>query len=341
MRKSIKAIFSVASIATATALLISMSNEANAQQKIKLSFAFFASEASYPGPVMTEWVKRIEKATNGQVTVDKYPDGTLLKRDDTFDGVLNGVADIGMTAIADPGRFPVQYGIGLPLGIKNGSVASRVAYDLVHEFKPKELQNFKVLTIMATGPGYLQTRSPITRLEELKGKEIRGTGGGVNALRRLGANPVGMPITEVPQALQTGVIEGYMTSIEVLKDFKLAEMVKHVTLYPMNVLTFAVVMNKAKWDSLPQNVKDAIDGMSRDLAIFAGDLYDKRAAETVEWSKTTHGVKFHDLTQEEAARWTKATEPLVAEWIKKQEAAGFPAKNFLDRLVQLRDAPVK
>lgn len=318
---------------------VSVANAAD--EKIKLSFAYFASEKSYPGPVMTEWAKRIEEATNGQVTVEKFPDGTLLKRDEMFDGVLNGVVDIGMTSIADPGRFPVQYGIGLPLGLENGSIASRVAYDLVTEFKPKELADFKVLTIMATGPGYLQTNEPITTLADLKGKEIRGTGGGVDVLRSLGAAPVGMPITEVPQALQTGVIDGYMTSIEVIKDFKLAEMVKHVTEYPMNVLTFAVVMNKAKWESLPKNVQEAIDAMSRDLAVYAGDLYDERAAEAIAWAKSEHGVEFQKISDEEAAKWKEATSPLIEQWIKKQEAAGLPAKDFLDRLQQLSEANAK
>lgn len=314
---------------------------AEAQSKIKLSFAYFAAENSYPGPVMTEWAKRIEAATKGRVTVDKYPDGTLLKRDNMFDGVLKGVVDIGMSTIADPGRFPVQYGIGLPVGLKNGTIASQVTYDLVREFNPKELQDFKVLTVMATGPGFLQTKFPVTSMADLKGKEIRGTGGGVHALRKLGANPVGMPITEVTQALQTGVIHGYMTSIEVIKEFKLAEMVSHVTEYPFNVLTFAVVMNKAKWESLPKDVQEAIDGMSRDLAIYAGKIYDERANEAIEWAKSKHGVKFTQLSDAEAKKWTEALEPLIDEWVKKQEAAGLPGRKFIDRLGQLRDAASK
>ncbi|MGB3391213.1 MAG: TRAP transporter substrate-binding protein [Pseudaminobacter sp.] len=337
-----KTIIKILPMAAAAALALGAATfSANADEKIKLSFAYFASEQSYPGPVMTEWVKRIEEATNGQVSVDKYPDGTLLKRDEMFDGVLSGVVDIGMSSIADPGRFPVQYGIGLPLGLEDGRIASIVAYDLVNEFQPKELADFKVLTIMATGPGYLQTSSPMTSLADLKGKEVRGTGGGVDVLRSLGAAPVGMPITEVPQALQTGVIDGYMTSIEVIKEFKLAEMVKHVTEYPMNVLTFAVVMNKAKWDSLPKNVQDAIDAVSRDLAVFAGELYDERAEEAIEWAKSEYGVEFHQLADEEAAKWTEATAPLVQAWVKKQEAAGLPAQDFLDRLAELRKENAK
>lgn len=311
---------------------------AAADAPIRLGFAFFQSENSFPGPIMTEWASRIEAATDGRVSVDKYPDGTLLGRDDMFDGVLNGVVDIGMTSIADPGRFPVQAGIGLPLGIRDGAMASEIAYDLVSEFQPAELADFKVLTIVATGPGFLQTRMPITSLEDLSGKEIRGTGGGVAVLRALGATPVGMPITEVAQSLQTGVIDGYMTSIEVLKDFKLAEMVTDVTEYPMNVLTFAVVMNKATWESLPEDVQQVIDDMSRDLAVMGGKLFDERAAEAIEWSKAEHGVAFHDLSAEEAARWTAATAPLVDEWIAAEEAAGRPGQKFIDRLVELRDA---
>ena len=174
-------------------------------------------------------------------------------------------------------------------------------------------------------------------MADLKGKEIRGTGGGVDVLKSLGATPVGMPITEVPQSLQTGVIDGYMTSIEVIKEFKLGEMVKHVTEYPMNVLTFAVVMNKSKWESLPKDVQDAIDAISRDLAVYAGDLYDTRAAEAIEWAKSKHGIVFHKLSDAEAQKWAQATAPLIDQWVKKQEAAGLPARDFLNRLQQLRE----
>ena len=307
-----------------------------AEDSIKLSFAYYASEKSWPGPVITQWAARIREETSGKVVVETFPNGTLLGRNEMFDGVETGVVDIGMSIIKDPGRFPLQYGFGLPLNIANAEVGSKMIFDLVKEFDPDELKGFKVLAVFSSGPGYLQTRKKITSLEDIQGQEIRGTGGGVAVLRKLGANPVGMSIREVAQALQTGVINGYMTSLTVIKDFKLAEMVGHVTMYPMNVVTFAVVMNRGKWEALPADVQAAVDRISREISIYGGSIYDKHEVEAVEWAKAEHGVEIHELDADEAARWNEAVAPLIGEWIDAQTARGLPAQEFLNRLKELR-----
>jgi TRAP-type C4-dicarboxylate transport system substrate-binding protein len=287
---------------------------------------------------MTQWAARIGEETGGKVVVETFPSGSLLGRDQMFNGVETGIVDIGMAIIHDPAQFPLQYGFGLPLNIANATQGSTLLFDLIREFDPQELKNFKVITVFSGGPGYLQSRDRITSLEDMKGKEIRATGGGVDMMRKLGANPVGMPITEVPQALQTGVIDGYMTSMTVIKDFKLAEMVGHVTMYPMNVATFAVVMNRAKWDALPADVQAAIDSIGRELAIYGGSLYDKEEVVAVEWAKAEHGVEFHELDAAEAERWNAAAAPLVQEWVDAQSARGVPAAEFLKRLEEMRAA---
>ncbi len=309
---------------------------ATAAEEIKLSFAYYASETSWPGPVITQWAARIGEETGGQVVVDVFPGGTLLDRNGMFDGVETGAADIGMSIIKDPGRFPMQYGFGLPLGVANAEVGSKMIFDLVKEFDPDELKGFKVLALFSSGPGYLQTREKITSLEDIKGQEIRGTGGGVAVLKKLGANPVGMSIRGVAEALQTGVINGYMTSLTVIKDFKLAEQVGHVTQYPFNVVTFAVVMNRGKWESLPADVQAAVDRISREISIYGGSIYDKHEVEAVEWAKAEHGVQIHELDADEAARWNEAISPLISEWIDAQTARGLPAQEFLNRLKELQ-----
>lgn len=306
-------------------------------EPVTLSFAYFAAADGWPGPVMDEWAKRVEEQTNGQVTVETYPGGTLLNRDDMFDGVLKGVADIGMASIADVGRFPLQAGIGLPVQLGTSTVASKVTYDLVSEFKPAELDEFKVITVFASGPAQLQTKQPIKSTGDLAGAEIRATGGGVKVLEKLGATPVGMSIAEVPEALQTGVIDGYMTSLTVLEDFKLAEMVKYVTNYQAEALTFAVLMDKDRWAELPPNVQKVIDGLGQEMAVWAGEQFDKQAEHALKWAKDEHGVEVVELSAAEKAKWDATVEPLVGTWVSEAKAKGLPAQEFLDRLYELRD----
>jgi len=317
----------------------STSSRADAKDKISLTYAFFAPAGTFPGKQMAQWAEEIEKRTGGQVQVKTFPGGTLLGARDMYDGVMSGVADIGLGSPSyDPGRFPLTSGVALPVKFPNATVASLALLDIMAEFKPAEYEQFKIITMFTTEPGYIQSRNPVESLEDLKGMKLRAAGTGVPVLKALGAAPVGMPMPQVPESVQTGVIDGTMTSREVLKDFKLAEMLHHVLDYPTVVVTFAAVMDRKKWDSLPDNVKQVIDQLAREMTIWTGQYHDKQnVGEALAWSKKEHDLQVHTLSAAEAAKWDELLAPMVADWQKEMAAKGLPAEKFIERLKQLRD----
>lgn len=329
-------------LAVAAALVCSFGfgPQAHAKDKpIKLTYAFFAPAVTFPGKQMAQWALEIEKRTNGLVKVQTFPGGTLLGARDMYDGVLSGVADIGLGAPSyDPGRFPLTSGVSLPVNFPNATVASLTLLDLIREFKPPEYDKFKIITMFTTEPGYIQSRDPVENLEDLKGMKLRAAGTGVPVLKALGAAPVGMPMPQVPESVQTGVIDGTMTSREVLKDFKLAELLHHVTEYPTVVVTFAAVMDKKKWDRLPDSVKKVIDDLAREMALWTGQYHDKQnVGEALAWSQKNYGLQIHQLSDTEKARWDARLAPMVDAWKKEMTAKGLPAENFIERLKQIRD----
>lgn len=312
---------------------------APAPEPLKLTYAFFAPAGTFPGRQMQHWADEISKRTDGLVTVETFPGGTLLGAKDMYDGVLKGVADIGLGAPSyDPGRFALTSGVSLPVGFPNATVASLTLWELTKEFQPAEYADFKIVTMFTTEPGYIQSKDPVRNLEDLKDMKLRTAGSGVPVLKALGAAPVGMPMPAVPEAVQTGVIEGTMTSRDVLQDFKLAEMLHYVTDYNTVVVSFAAVMDKKKWEQLPPKVQQVIDELSREMAIWTGQYHDKEnVAKSVAWSQKEHGLEVLSLTPEEKAKWDALLEPMVEEWIQEKEAQGLPARKYLDRLRELRD----
>ncbi len=313
---------------------------AQAEDKpIKLTYAFFAPARTFPGKQMAHWAEEIEKRTNGLVTVQTFPGSTLLGARDMYDGVLRGVADIGLGSPSyDPGRFPLTSGVALPVNFPNATVASLTLLDLMMEYKPAEYDKFKIITMFTTEPGHIQSRDPVENLGDLKGMKLRAAGTGVPVLKALGAAPVGMPMPQVPESVQTGVIDGTMTSREVLKDFKLAEMLHHVTEYPTVVVTFAAVMDKKKWDDLPDSVKKVIDDLSREMAVWTGQYHDKQnVGEALAWAQKNHNLQIHTLSADEKALWDARLAPMVQAWKTEMAAKGLPADKFLERLQQIRD----
>jgi TRAP-type C4-dicarboxylate transport system substrate-binding protein len=307
--------------------------------EINLTYAFFAPAGTFPAKQMAHWAEQINKRTGGKVAVKTFPGGTLLSAKDMYDGVTKGVADIGLGAPSyDPGRFPLTSGASLPVGFPNATVASRTVWELTKEFNPKEYEEFKVIAMFTTEPGYIQSRNPVRNAAELNGMKLRAAGTGVPVLKALGAAPIGMPMPEVPQAVQTGVIDGTMTSREVLQDFKLAETLKYVTDYPTVVVTFAAVMDKKRWDKLPADVKKVIDELAPEMAVWTGNYHDnENVGAALKWAQKDHKLQVLPLAADERARWDAKLKPMEDQWVTEMNAKGLPAAKYMARLRELRD----
>ncbi len=317
----------------------STGNESSARNKsdgdvIELNYAFFAPAGTFPAVQMEKWAEEVEKRTNGKVNVNTFPGGTLLTAENMYDGVANGLADIGLSVTAyEPGRFPLLSIADMPARYPNAKVASKVLADLVNEFPEEAFKDFKVITVFTTEPAYIQSQEPIESLADLKGKQLRIPGGTTHVFEKLGASPVGMSQAEVAEALQTGIVKGYVSSREVLKDMKYAEMVQYVTDYPLTMNTFVAVMNKSKWDSLPDDVKKVIDALNAEMTEFTGDYLDNHVKDALKWSEDEYGLKTVKLKDEE--KWDKILKELQQEEVKKAEKAGLPGQEFQDRLNEL------
>ncbi|RLB07564.1 MAG: C4-dicarboxylate ABC transporter substrate-binding protein, partial [Deltaproteobacteria bacterium] len=137
---------------------------------IELTYANFFPPAHIQAKLGDAWAKEIEKRTNGKVKITYFPGGALLKGPQIYDGILKGVADIGMSVFGyTRGRFPAIEAIDLPLGYPSGKVATCVINEFYKKFRPKELDEVKVLYLHAHGPGLLHSKKPVYKLEDLKG----------------------------------------------------------------------------------------------------------------------------------------------------------------------------
>jgi TRAP-type C4-dicarboxylate transport system substrate-binding protein len=273
-------------------------------EPIKLSYANFPPAPTFPCVQMERWKKEVEKRTGGKVSIDTYPGGTLLGAKNMMDGVIAGQADIGCLVMAyQPGRFIVTNATSLPLGIPNSRVGSLVLWDLYQKYQPKEFADVKVLTMFTTAPTNIMSKVPVKTLEDIKGLDLRASGGAAQILGAWGANPVGMPMPATVEALQKGVVKGLYSSLEVMKDFKFAETCKYVTLTDTVIYPFAVVMNIDSWNKLPKDVQKVMDGLRVEQAEWTGNYMDNHVQEAIKWSKQTQNVEFITLSKKERARW--------------------------------------
>jgi len=305
---------------------------------IKLSFAFFAPAHSFPGMSMQRWVDEVEARTGGKVIIETFPGGTLLTAPATYDGVLAGVADIATGATGyEPGRFPLItgipfYGVEFP----SAAVCARVFWELYEEFKPASLADFKVLYTFTAGFHLINTIDPVRSLEDLKGLELRSTGDILPMVKALGAAPIMISMPDLPGALEKGVVDGYSSSNDVLKDFRLAELVNYQVDLPYALgATFVTVMNKDTWNALPPDVQKVMDDLALEQSVWTGEYVDDYDAMALEWAIAEHGLEVITLSPEEQARWEERINPLYDKWLEDMAAKGLPGQEFLDRMYEL------
>ncbi len=288
---------------------------------IRLTYANFPPANTFPCVQMERWKTEVEKRTGGKVRIDTFPGGTLLGAKAMLDGVIAGQADIGCLCMAyQPGRFLVTNATGLPLGIPDARTGSLVLLDLFRKYQPKAFSKVKVLTLFTSAPTNIMSKVPIRSLQDLKGLDIRGSGGAAQVLSALGANPVGMPMPAVPEALQKGVVKGLLSSLEVMKDFNFAELCRFVTMTDTSIYPFAVVMNLDSWNRLPEDVQKVMDDLMAEQAEWTGRYMDRHVSEAMQWSKAKYKVEVIELPAQEKARWDKRLQPIAAEWISRARA---------------------
>jgi TRAP-type C4-dicarboxylate transport system substrate-binding protein len=300
---------------------------------VELSYSNFFPPTHFNSILAEEWIKEIETQTNGQVKINYYPGGTLTPAPGVYDGVVEGLSDIGMSCLAySMGRFPASELVDLPHAYPNGWVATKVANDFYQHFTPEEFDDVHVLYFHAHGPGVvLTTEKPVRQMEDLEGLVIRSTGVGAKIMEALGAEGYGASQGEAYELMAKGTIDGSFTPREVLKGWNQAEVVKYVTgCYDVgNTTDMFVVMNKDKWDSLPESTQKTITQVSEEWIEKHGmvwDYYDKVA---IDYFQTFDGTEIIELPPAEMARWVEtAVAPLVTTYIEEKSAMGLSAADF-------------
>ena len=99
---------SLAAVIYMVFLIPNFNPPACAADVIRLKVANYFPPPTFQSKVLEEFCRDLEKRTGGQVKVDYYTGGSLLKAPAMFDGVVNGIADIGYSHVYyTAGRMPV------------------------------------------------------------------------------------------------------------------------------------------------------------------------------------------------------------------------------------------
>jgi TRAP-type C4-dicarboxylate transport system substrate-binding protein len=318
-----------------TVILIGvLTHSSYGQAPIKLTFALFQPATAALSKANTEFAQEIEKRTNGQVQVQVFQSGSLLGGPAMFQGIRNGIADMGNGITSySPGNFPFTSIAELPNAAQSGWAASNAQYDFFMKYQPREWNDVHVLTTVSSGydiMGVGTGKSPIRTLEDWKGKSIRTNHADI--ITALGGTVKDLPMAEVFDAISKGVLDGVAGSLEPFKGWRLGDVCKYLTvntapLQP-SVLWYNII-NKNKWNSLPPDIQKTITEVSREYSGKLGLAWDDQAVAGGEYCKSV-GDSVYVLPKTEADRWTGAILPVIDARLKNLTTKGFTQKEVED-----------
>ena len=307
-------------------------------QEVTLKVHFFLPATSFANTLFIQpWCERIAKESNQRMKCQTYPSMQLGGTPpQLFEQARDGVADVvwtlpGYTA----GRFPSVEVFELPFMMQNPEATSKALWDYVGQYAAAEFKDVKPLAFHVHGDGvFHMTNKPVRTAADLKGLKLRAPTRMTNKfMALLGATPVSMPVPQVGDALSKGVIDWAVVPYEVVPSVKIQELVKfHSETDPSEpafyTSTFIFAMNKAKYESLPADLKKVIDNNSgQALSGLIGKAFLQADAEG---KKLTAKNTTNVIPKAELENWKKLGQPLTDAWVADMNAKGHNGKEMLD-----------
>lgn len=285
-----------------------------------------------------ELKKAIESKTEHKVKFIEGYSGSIVKVFDTFEGVQNGVLDIGGFCFCFEGsKLPMHaFQIMLPFGTMDPEQSVAIAGDVYKKFPilEKEIEKYGQVMIARIGDGgyNLGTNFPWKKVSDLKGHKILGAGLNLNWMRE--ANIGIIPVTDgLPgwyQKIKTGVAEGGIMFPSAWGPvFKLHEVGKYYTEIGFGSITWhALTVNKRFWDNLPKEVQPIMREVAARYEIQTGVFNKAGYKKDMDWLRKN--ITVTDLPADVRLEWAQK----LAHWPQKiadeLEAKGFPAKAILN-----------
>jgi len=212
------------------------------------------------------WTEALPKASNGNLTADLSTHNQMgLGLGDVYRLLGEGVYDVAMTvadyAVADA---PELEGLDVPLVALTADEARAMvdaARLMVDEIYANRF-NSKVLAIAPYPPQVVFCNADIQGLDDLKGKKIRASGRmTAKFLDALGAEGVNVGFSEVPGALQKGVVDCAVTGAGSGYSAGWWEVSTHLLPIPLGGWDSVVTaMNMDKWNSLSKADQATLTG---------------------------------------------------------------------------------
>lgn len=288
------------------------------------------------------FIDHVTAATNGAVQFEAYHAAQL--GNDNLALLKAGLADLALTSTSYASdRMPLSNVAELPGFAAGACEMNRKLRALSSEGGALYENEYKGLGLrpiyMAAPPvtSVVLGRAKAASLADLKGLKLRATGGGTLAtVQALGAVPVQTVASELYDALSRGTIDGALYQFVGMPSFSLEDVFKsgidNIHGGSLAVITF---MSEKKWQSLPENVRVAMQEGALKAEQSLCSWFDENESKIRDQMIADKGFAMTSLPEADVAAWGQAQTILADDWAARMDKQGRKGTVVLDAMRQI------
>jgi TRAP-type transport system periplasmic protein len=319
-------------------LTLGYQNASAADQKFVLKYSTADIEASGGQKnAVIPALKRIEQRSNGRITFQMSFAGGLLKANEEYEGIINGVADFGRTMLYTQGNLFQILALGmLPYAGTDPVNVYKAITEIINKgYVKDELKGLHFFASTGTTSyAFLFTKKKPMSLKEMAGIKVRNPGGYMgDSLKELGMTPVSLVPTEIYDALSKNTMESVYWMRDSFVAYKTYELGKYLLNFDANVFsTVILLMNEKTWNSLPKDLQQICT--EEIMTIQAGNPRAFAAGDTaaVETMKKA-GIEVYSWPQAEIDKARAAVLPIWNKAVQDMDKRGMPGKQIMTEYV--------
>jgi TRAP-type C4-dicarboxylate transport system substrate-binding protein len=314
-----------------TVLAAALAASAAAAQEVTLTLHhFIGPTAPTHAAFLAPWAERVEKASDGRIKIEIYPSMALGGRPpELYAQARDGVADIVWTLLGyTPGAFPRTEVFELPTVHRGSAKATALAIqDVMGQIAADFADTHPLLIYSHAGQVLNTVGRPVRQLADVQGLKLRvPSRSGAMLIEAWGAQPVGMPVPDLPQALSKGAVDGALIPFEISLPLKIHELVNFATIGEggrrFGTSVFIFTMNKQRYESLPDDLKAILDAHSgAAIAGETGQLWDDVERPGYD-ADIAAGVELITLDPAAQAEFDAKAAEVEVRWIAEMTAQG-------------------
>lgn len=293
---------------------------------------------------MEPWMEKVEELTDGKVQFEAFVGGELVNVPYEAEAVLNGTIDVGLLLpIYEPDQYPMAEVTMLPLSHSDTYIASNAWRKLIESeveladgktYYDFQFDQFKVFPVSATQEYSISTTGKeFNSVDDIVGTSLR-TPSRIHEIyaEKTGINSITIAAVEMYDAMSRGAFDGSFYSIADWSGYGFQDLFKY-TLTGINFGHFNafIGMKKETWESLPEDVQQAMEQAYEEIFIPGADEWVNRAEVTIEENEAEGGkfVDFATLDQSVQDHFNKGIEETWIEYAELLEKDGLPGYELI------------